>query len=48
MSYMEDKTNKRQSTIVAMNDQNQREIQDIREEKKKLIAETSERKASKK
>ena len=41
---MEKKTSKRQSTIISLSDQNQKEIQDIKEEKKKMLEEFAKKK----
>ena len=48
MSYMEKKTSKRQTTIISLSDQNQKQIQDIRDEKKQMIDEYEEKKAGEK
>ena len=45
MSYMEKKTSKRQTTIISLSDQNQKQIQDIRDEKKQMLDEYEEKKA---
>ena len=45
MSYMEKKTNKRQTTIISLSDQNQKEINDIKEEKRMMLEEYEEKKA---
>ncbi|ELU12619.1 hypothetical protein CAPTEDRAFT_218925 [Capitella teleta] len=37
MSYMEKKTNKRQITIISLSDHNQKEINDIREQKRQML-----------
>ncbi len=47
MSYMEKKTSKRQTTIISLSDQNQKEIQDIREEKKAMLDKYDETKQGK-
>jgi len=39
MSYMEKKTNKRQTTIVSLSDHNQKEIADIQEQKQAMLEE---------
>jgi len=39
MNYMEKKTSKRQSMIVSLNDQNQKEIEKIKEEERQLTEE---------
>ena len=44
MSYMEKKTNKRQTTIISLSDYNAKEIQDIRDAKAKLLADFEEKK----
>lgn len=44
MSYMEKKTSKRQSTIISMSDQNQKEIEDIKEEKEEMLLDYEEKK----
>lgn len=45
MSYMERKTHKRQTSIITLSDQNTKEIQDIREQKERLLASYEEKKA---
>ena len=47
MSYMEKKTNKRQTTIISLSDYNAKEIQDIKDAKAKLLAEFEEKKSGK-
>ena len=44
MSYMEKKTNRRQTTIVSLSDQNQKEIQDIRDQKQQMLEAYEEKK----
>ena len=44
MSYMEKKTNRRQTTIVSLSDQNQKEIQDIKDQKAAMLAEYEQKK----
>ena len=39
MSYMEKKTTKRQTTIVSLSDHNQKEIQDIQQQKSNMLDE---------
>ena len=45
MSYMEKKTNKRQTTIISLSDQNQKEIHDIKEETRIMLEEYEAKKA---
>ena len=45
MSYMEKKTNKRQTTIISLSDHNQKQIQDIKEEKRLMLEEYEAKKA---
>ena len=42
---MEKKTSKRQTTIISLSDQNQKEIQDIKEEKRQMLDEYEAKKA---
>ena len=42
---MEKKTHKRQTTIITQSDQNTKEIQDIRDQKEKMLAAYEEKKA---
>ena len=45
MSYMEKKTAKRQTTIISLSDQNQKEIQDIQSQKQHMLEEFDQKKA---
>ncbi|XP_078609868.1 coiled-coil domain-containing protein 166-like [Branchiostoma floridae x Branchiostoma japonicum] len=45
MSYMAKKTHKRQSTIVSLSDQNQKEIEKLQQEKSEVLAEYEQKKA---
>ena len=47
MSYMEKKTNRRQTTIVSLSDQNQKKIQDIRDQKQQMLEAYEEKKQGK-
>ena len=42
---MEKKTNKRQTTIISLSDQNQKEINDLKYEKERIIQEYEDKKA---
>ena len=44
MSYMEKKTSKRQTTIISLSDQNQKEILDLKDAKKLMQEEYEEKK----
>ena len=44
MSYMEKKTSKRQTTIISLSDQNQKEINDIYEQKRQMLEEYEQKK----
>ena len=48
MSYMEKKTNKRQTTVISLSDQNRKEIQDLQDEKQKMLDQYEEKKAGEK
>ena len=45
MSYMDKKTNKRQTTIISLSDENQKQIQNIQEEKRLMLEEYENQKA---
>ena len=47
MSYMEKKTHKRQTTIISLSDQNQKEINDIKEQKRMMLEDYDQKKAGK-
>ena len=47
MSYMEKKTHKRQTTIISLSDQNQKEINDIKEHKRIMLEDYDQKKACK-
>ena len=44
---MEKKTSKRQTTIISLSDQNQKQIQDIKDEKRQMLEEYEAKKAGK-
>merc|ERR1711976_607246 len=46
MSYMEKKTSKRQTAIISLSDQNQKEINDIYEQKRQMLEEYEQKKDS--
>ncbi len=44
MTYMEKKTSKRQTAIVTLSDQNQKEIEDIKKQKEEMLADYEKKK----
>lgn len=39
MAYMEKKTNKRQTAIISLSDQHQKELEDLKKEKQSIMEE---------
>ena len=44
MSYMSKKTQKRQTTIISLSDRNQKELDDIKDQKEQILKEYADKK----